>query len=393
MPEIDDEKYWSGFRQALMLDPTVTYLNNGSLGPCPRVVFETVTGYMARFQSQPFYQQREFLSLIRASKENLGAYVGADPDDFAMVMNLTIGMNMVVHGLELEPGAEILSTDQEYGAVNNCWAYVAEQKGWTIRRVSLPAPPESPEQIVELIAENITPQTRVLLISHISCQTGLITPAKALATLARERGILSIFDGAHVPGMIPLDIQDIDPDFYIGNCHKWLMAPVGTAFLYARPDVQEQLKPSTIGWGLSRETGTSYMHRLFEYLGSRDPSPFAGVGAAVDFQRDIGIDHIAARGRHLSAYLRRALQQRWLDVQFLSAADPALAGSITAFTLPLSDEKNILKMLWDTYRIQIIGGKMKDSNRFRYRISTHYYNTPDDIDRFLDALHEISPSG
>lgn len=389
MQKPDNETYWSGFRRALMLDPAVTYLNNGSLGPCPRVVFETVTEYMERFQSQPFYQQREFLSLIRASKENLGGYVGADPDDFAMVMNLTIGMNMVVHGLELEPGAEILSTDQEYGAVNNCWEYVAEQKGWTIRRVSLPAPPESPEQIVELISENITPQTRVLLISHISCQTGLITPAKALATLARERGILSVFDGAHVPGMIPLDIHDIDPDFYIGNCHKWLMAPVGTAFLYVRPDVQEQLKPSTIGWGLSRETGTSYMHRLFELMGSRDPAPFAGVGTAVDFQRDIGIHHIAARGRYLSAYLRQAIQQRRSDVQFLSADDSALSGSITTFTLPLSGEKDAMKILWDTFRIQIIGGKIKDADRFRYRISTHYYNTPDDIDRFLDALDEI----
>lgn len=170
------------------------------------------------------------------------------------------------------------------------------------------------------------------------------------------------------------------------------MGPIGTAFLYARSDVQEQLKPSTIGWGLSRETGTSYMHRLFEYLGSRDPSPFAGVGAAVDFQRNIGIHQIAARGRYLSAYLRQALQQRCTDVRFLSAADPLLSGSITAFTLPLAGEQDILKVFWDTYRIQIIGGKMNASDRFRYRISTHYYNTPDDIDRFLDALDAIYSS-
>jgi isopenicillin-N epimerase len=390
LPDPLEEIYWSRFRHELMLDPTATYLNNGSFGPSPKVVFDAVVAFMRQLQSQPVQQfSRVFPPIVRAAKEKLGAYVGADPDHFALVMNLTIGMNMVVHGLDLEPGAEILSTDQEYGAVNNCWEYVAKRKGWTIRRVTLPAPPESPGQIVDLIAESLSPKTRVLMISHITTRTGLITPARQLAALARERGLLSVFDGAHVPGMIPLDLADIDPDFYIGNCHKWLMGPMGSAFLYARPGVQERLMPSTIGWGLSRQTGTSYMHRLFEHLGTRDLSPFAGVGAAVDFQHGIGIERIASRGRRLAGYLRTQLQERFPDVQCLTSPDPALSGSMTAFVLPSFGGDNLMQEMWDRYRIQIAGGRMEGSDLTRIRISTHYYNAHAEIDRMLDALEEL----
>ncbi|MBM3262477.1 MAG: aminotransferase class V-fold PLP-dependent enzyme [candidate division Zixibacteria bacterium] len=386
-PDPAEEAYWGRFRSELMLDPAATYLNNGSFGPSPKVVFEAVVGYMKQLQSQPMQQLlREFPPIVRASKEKLGAYVGVSADDFAMVMNLTIGMNMAVHGLDLAPGAEILSTDQEYGAVNNCWEYVGARKGWTMRRVTLPAPPEHPDQIVDPVAQAISPQTKILMFSHITTRTGLILPVKRLSALAREHGLISVIDGAHAPGMIPVNLREIDPDFYIGNCHKWLMAPMGSAFLYARPDMQERLQPSTIGWGLSRQTGTSYMHRLFESLGTRDLSPFAGVGAAVDFQRGIGIERIAARGRHVAAYLREGLRTRFPEARLLNASDPALSNSLTTFTLTSVKSDQVIQEFWDRYRIQIAGGRMEGSNETRIRISTHYYNTCHDVDRFLDAL-------
>lgn len=401
-PDPVEEAYWSSLRHELMLDPTVTYLNNGSYGSCAKVVFDVVVEHMKRHQSQPCHQLLfESPSIVRASKEKLGAYVGADPDHFAMVMNLTVGMNMVANGLDLEAGTEILSTDQEYGAVNNCWASAAEQNGWVINRVSIPSPPESHDQIVEIVANGITPQTKVLVFSHITTSTGLIMPVKRLVELAREQGILSVVDGAHVPGMIPLNIEDTGADIYVGNCHKWLMGPMGTAFLYVRPEIQEQIRPSVVGWGMSFDKllsaglrsimpsmSMTYMYRFFEFLGTRDVAPFIGVGTAVDFQRGIGIDRIAARGRQLARYLRTALKERIPEAGLLTPQDERLSGSITAFTIPPIGDRHVMIELWQRHRIQI-GGLRTEPEVARCRISTHYYNSYTDIDRFLEALIEL----
>ncbi|MBI4552064.1 MAG: aminotransferase class V-fold PLP-dependent enzyme [Candidatus Latescibacteria bacterium] len=397
VPNPAEEAYWAGLRHALMLDPTVTYLNNGSFGPCPKIVFDVVVESMRRLQSQPFQQfLREIPQAVRASKEKLGAYVGANPDDFAFVMNLTIGMNMVAGGLDFERGDEILTTDQEYGAVNNCWNYLAERQGLTIARVAIPSPPESEDQIVDIVASGITPRTKALLVSHITTTTGLIMPVKRLAQAARERGVLSVIDGAHAPGMIPLNVEDSGADFYIGNCHKWLMAPIGTAFLHARPESQKLLHPTIVGWGLTWDAlrrviaaDQSDMYRLFEFLGSRDLSPFAGVGAAVDFQRGIGIDRIAGRGRRLARYARTRLLDAIPGVTLLTPWDERLSGSLTAFTMPTLTERDLMAEVWDRFRMQILGRVTENPEVTRCRLSTHYYNTYEDIDRFIEILHEL----
>ena len=387
-----DEAYWRSLREEIMLDPAVVYLNNGSYGPSPKSVYETVIEHMKLLESQPFYHiGQEFPRRVKETKRKLGEFVGAEADDMALVMNLTVGMNMIARGLDLKEGDEVVMTDQEYGAVNNCWDYLAQRNGFSIKRPAIPTPPESEGQIVEIIANTLTDNTKVIALSHITTTTELIMPLKAICKLARERGILTAIDGAHAPGMIPIDLHDINCDFYAGNCHKWLLSPKGTAFLYVRRELHSRLEPLVIGWGLSwdekRRGETSDLVRLFEALGTRDMSPFIAIGAAVDFQNAIGKERIADRGRSLAHYVRERVKEI-PGAYPLVSPKPELAGSMISFAMPTITEQDLMTELWEKYKIQIIGRPM-NARETRTRVSTHFYNTRDDVDALFKAIHEV----
>lgn len=235
---------WQQIRSQYMVPKDIVYLNNGSFGPAPRVVFEALVGYMRQLEENPNVFGDQYSRLVKEVKPKLAAFVGSRSDYTAIVVNLTYGMNVLSRGLRtLQPGDEILATNQEYGAVNNMWDFSARQHGWIVRRVNIPVPPENPEQILRIIEEGITPSTRVIYASHITTTTGLVLPVKQISALAHSRGILSVIDGAHAPGMIEMDIGDIGCDFYAGNCHKWLGAPKGTAFIAMNPRSWDKLDP------------------------------------------------------------------------------------------------------------------------------------------------------
>ena len=341
-----EECYWRDIRQQYMLVPNEIYLNTGSVGSQPRPVFECMLKGLRKTEQNPTINRTFLLQQVDSARSRLGGFLNIPPEDLAFTANVTVAINMIVHDLDWKSGDEILASDQEYGAIDNCLHHAERRWGLTVRRARIPSSPDRPEDILTAFEAAFTDRTRLVLCSHITTGTGLITPIKALADLAHARGALIAIDGAHGPGMIPLDLGEYGCDFYGGNCHKWLCAPKGTGFLYAAPDVQERLHRIIVGWGYSREGPTRgvggrllianspFMWGLEEW-GTRDLASFAAVGTAVDFQEAIGREATAARGRLLARYLREHMAETgWAEL--LTPTVPDMSGMISAFTSPAS---------------------------------------------------------
>jgi len=229
----------TGLRDLFLLRPDVVFLNHGSFGACPQPVFETYQRWQRELERQPVeFLGRRFASLMRTAREALASYVHTAPEDLVYVPNATTGLNVVARSLPLQPGDEVLATDHEYGALNRTWRFVCAKRNATYVNYPLPLPIRSAEQVVETIWAGVTPRTRVLFISQYTSPTALILPVAELVRRARQAGILTVVDGAHMPGQIPLDLTALGADFYAGNLHKWLCAPKGAGFLNARREVQ-----------------------------------------------------------------------------------------------------------------------------------------------------------
>jgi isopenicillin-N epimerase len=229
-------------RDLFLLDPEVVYLDHGSFGACPRPVFDAYQEWQRELEREPVdLFERRLENELAAVRTVLGEYVGAPPDDLALVLNATAGMNAALRSLPLGPGDEILTTRHEYGAIELLLEFVSERTGVRIVRAS--------GVDAEAIWAEATGRTRVLVVSHVTSPTALLLPVEKLCRRAREAGVLSVIDGAHAPGQVALDLERLGADFYAGNCHKWLCAPKGAGFLYARPDKQELLDPLVVGWG------------------------------------------------------------------------------------------------------------------------------------------------
>ena len=389
---VAEEAYWESIRKQYMIAPGEVYLNTGSFGSQPRPVFEKMLEILEDIERNPTRHRAEYNSVVDNSRARLAAFVNAPAEDIAFATNVTMAINMVVHGLDWRPGDEILASDQEYGAIDNCLHLAERRYGVVVKRVQVPIPPESPEDILNAFESEFTDRTRLVFCSHITTRTGLITPIKELARLAHDRGALIAVDGAHAPGMIPLNLRDLGCDFYGGNCHKWLCAPKGTGFLYASPSMQERLNHVVVSWGYSQDgakRGTDGILRIndrpfmwgIENWGTRDQACFASVSAAVEFQEAVGKKRIRERGRQLAAYLRdRLAETGW--AKLLTPSVPDLSGSISAFHLSGFEDLD----LYERYRITVPTAKHDDVHWMR--VSTHICNGFDQVDRLIDALHE-----
>ena len=372
---------WTEIRNQFELPHGTIFLNNGSFGPSPTPVLDAVAEGVRQIDSHPGEQLNAYRTYRDEAKQVLGRFVGMQPEDFVFVTNVTVGMNMIARGLRtLQEGDEILTTNQEYGAVNNIWRFVARKRGADIRTVEIPTPPQDPGEIVDLITTGMTDRTRVIYFSHITTTTGLVTPAAEICRIARDRGILSAVDGAHAPGMIPLNVADLGCDFYTGNCHKWLCAPKGTGFLWASPDAQKLLDPFIVGWGWNEEEETFLGN--FENPGTHCIALPAAVAAAVRFQEEIGTEKIEAKDRELTAYGRERMCAL-PGVRLLTPDRPDMSCALTAFALPPTDSQTLRQSL-ATAGI-IIPNDPREGHTWM-RLSTHVYNLKEEIDRLIDVI-------
>ncbi len=382
-----------------MLDPAVTNLNTGSFGPLPRAVFERVMDLRRRLAEEPMdFLLRGLPPLLWKARERLAALIGGDPRRLVFTANVTASINLVASSLRLASPGEILLTDHEYGAMHWCWERAAQRQGLTLRTFALPAMPSSPEEIVEAAGAAMSERTRLLFFSHVLSPTGMILPARELCAEARRRGILTMVDGAHAPAFVPLDVESIGADFYGANCHKWLLAPTGSGFLYLGLGSAQRIEPLQVSWGWRMDSanaderdefGSTPRLRHFEFEGTRDPCPWLAVPAAIDFQTEIGWERIRGRIAELTAHVRRRLGED-LALPPATPAVPGMHGAMTAFHLPPTTDAAILRRrLWEEYRIE--APVIDRPGGLLVRVSTHFYNTEEEVDRLAEALEGLLP--
>jgi isopenicillin-N epimerase len=377
-------------RDLFLLRPDVVFLNHGSFGACPRPVFEVYRAWQLELERQPVaFLGRRFAELMQEARQALASYAGADADDLVYVPNATTGLNIVARSLPLEPGDEILATDHEYGALDRTWRFVCARRGARYVRQPVRLPVTSPEQVVEAIWSGVTERTRILFVSHITSSTALVFPVAELARRARAAGIISVVDGAHVPGHAPLNLAALDADFYAGNCHKWMMAPKGAAFLYARRDKQPLLEPLVVSWGWqSEKPGPSRFIDEQEFQGTRDIAAYLATPAAIEFMQ---AHHWSAVGRNCHALVRHARQEitALTGLPPISPDGPAWFRQMAAFPLPSCDGEMLQRRLYDEFGVEI--PIITWNGETLVRISVQGYNTRADVDRLVGALARLLP--
>jgi isopenicillin-N epimerase len=385
---------WSDARAQMLLDPTVANLNTGSFGPLPRIVFDRVTELRRRLAEEPMdFLVRQLPPLLWQARERLAHFLGGDPRRLVFTANVTASINTIAAALRLAAPGEILLTDHEYGAMHWCWERAALRQGLTLRTFALPFMPRTPSEIVDAARAAFSDRTRLFFFSHVLSPTGLVLPAREMCTEARRRGIVTVIDGAHAPAMIPVDLSNLGCDFYGGNCHKWLLAPTGSGFLYFGAGSEERVQPLQVSWGWHHDRrladdrddfGSTPKLRTFEFEGTRDPCPWLAVPTAIDFQDGLGWDRIRSRIADLTGYVRERLS-RLEGLALVTPPQPELRGSMTAFRLPQSvDPAALRRRLWEGYRIE--APLIERPEGLLIRVSTHFFNTEVEIDRLVEAL-------
>ena len=270
-------------KDQFLLDPNATFLNHGSFGACPRVVFKEYQNWQRRLEFQPGkFMTHEVYHYLKEARDDIGKFLNCNGDDLLFFPNPTTAVSNVINSLQLSAGDEILMTQHEYGALVRSWRASAKKIGLTIRQQPVSNPVTTRERFVKEFWSGVNKNTRVIFISHITSSTALIFPVEEICNLASKAGILTIIDGAHVPGHIPLDISSLNCDFYTGACHKWLCAPKGVSFLYIKETHHEQMHPLGVSWGVEGDDpGPTELLKNFQWQGTRDMSAFLTIPAAI----------------------------------------------------------------------------------------------------------------
>ena len=374
--------------ELFLLRRDITFLNHGSFGACPRPVFERYQQWQRLLEQQPVeFIGRKLAGYMTEVREALGSYLSAPPDTLIPVPNATFGVNLVAQSLKLAPGDEILSNDHEYGACSRAWKKVCASSGAIYKQQVIPLPISSCEELLECIWQGVTPRTKVLFVSHIASPTALVFPVEKLVERAAERGILSFIDGAHAPGHVDLNLRQLGADFYTGNCHKWLCAPKGAAFLYTKPQRKHLVKPLIVSWGGDRAdaTGDPYLDEL-EILGTDDPSAYLTIPAAIEFQESHNWLDVRAKCRELVRSVKQELESS-LGARQLYPSDSKLFYQMAAVELPGAKASEVKTQLYDKFKIEVPVWEW--SGRTLLRVSVQGYNTSEDLTKLVAALRQI----
>jgi isopenicillin-N epimerase len=386
-PRINDEPAWSSWAAQWRLRPDTIYLNHGSFGPPPVPVRETRAEWQERLDRQPMdFFVRQFEPAWQEARRRLAEFVGTTAENLVFLANATAAMNVAAASFPLSPGDEVLLTDHEYGAVRRIWDRACRKADARLAIAAVPLPIESTEQVLAAIFAAATPCTRLLVVSHITSPTAVIFPIAEICHEAQRRGMAVCVDGPHAVAQVALNLDELDCDFYIASCHKWLSAPFGSGFLYVHPRRQKQIEPAVLSWGLPPPRQPAAWWEEFFWSGTGDPSPYLAIPAAIDFLHSVGCEAFRARTHHLAQYARERL------TEMVGLAPPVpdgrqWYGSMALVSLPPGDRQPLQTALWEEHGIEapvIAWG----GGRF-LRVSCHLYNDASHIDRLGEALARL----
>jgi isopenicillin-N epimerase len=393
-----------GHRSHWPLEEDMTFLNHGSFGCCPRPVLAYQQELRDRLERQPVrFFVHDLESLWDEARTSLAHFLGATPEGLTFVANATHGVNTVLRSLEFEKGDELLVTDHEYNACRNALNYVAERTGAMVSVAKIDLPVKQPEDILASILEKVTSRTKLLLIDHVSSPTAVVFPMESIVKEMRSRGIETLVDGAHAPGMLPLDLENLGAEYYTGNCHKWLCAPKGAAFLYVRPDCQPRIRPLAISHGANAtRKDRSPFHLEFSWTGTSDPTACLSVPKAIEWvgqQHPKGWPGVMERNNLLALCARSYISE---SLNWQPTAPVSMVGSMVSFHMPDSETNTqptsplyadpLQDKLWGEHRVEVPIIPWPAPPKRLMRISSQLYNAPEDYFKLTESLKIVLPS-
>ncbi len=390
-PSPTNEAYWLLVKRQFPLEENLIYLNAANVCPASRPVMDRHLEFLRDFHANPSFQNRDkYEPLQERLRARLAALLRVTPDEIAITRNTSEGSNIVVRGIDLKPGDEILITDHNHPSNNASWKVRAKREGLVVKSVAVPVPARSQEELISGIEKAITPRTKVIAITHVTNTAGLHYPAKHIAQLCRPRGIWMHLDGAQTLGALDLDLADIGCDSYSASAHKWPMGPLEAGVLYVRAERIPQLWPSIVTAGWSDHLKGA---RKFEVFGQRDNPRIVAFEAAVDFLNLIGMKHVEGRVRALATHLKRRLAEI-PGVQLKTNLEPELSAGVVRFRLLSVPTQRAYDTLWARHRISAAMTASRDpeepGSSEGIRLCPHIYNSMEELDRVVSAVKELT---
>jgi selenocysteine lyase/cysteine desulfurase len=371
----NDDILFKLVRDSLLLPEGMIYLNTGSLGPSPRQIVDEVSSAMHELESNPVGNNWGHLGQqMEAVRQKVADFIGAEKEEIILTRNTTEGINMVGSCLDLKPGDEILTTNHEHGGGENGLFYLAETRGAVVKKVEMPMPAASAEQVIDIIKKGITVRTKVVMLSHVSTITGLRMPFEEIYQITRPKNILLIADGAQAPGQMKVDVKKLGVDLYACSGHKWILGPKETGFLYVRKEIQEQIQPV-----FTRGSKNAYSAAS----GTRNVATIIGLGKALDFHQTIGPQKIEDRCRSLAVYCEKQLREL-KGLKIISPSDPDLSTGIVSVLLDETPNREVFeKMKQENIIIKLL----PKYNALRF--SQHMFNTREEVDVLVEKLGKM----
>ena len=376
----------STYKSLFLLDKETIHLNHGSFGACPKPIFDALISWQKKLEFNP----AKFLAFdifvhLEKSRESLSEYINCDKNDIVFFPNPSTALNTVIKSLDLKKDDEILTTNHEYGALDKTWNFICKNTGAKYIKQNIKLPLKSKNEFINTFIKGINKNTKVIFMSHITSPTGLIFPAEELCRIARENNIFCIIDGAHVPAHIDLDIKKLNPDIYTGACHKWMCAPKGTSFLYAKKNIQDDINPLVVSWGYDAEVpGVSKYLDYHQWQGTNDPSPYLTVPDVIAFLKKYNWKDVSLNCRKINIEARKLVNK---TLNKTPISDDEFIGQMSAIEIKCTDSIQLIKKLYEDFKIVV--PIVKWENKMLLRFSIQAYNSMEDIEKLIFAMKKL----